>query len=530
MSYSLNPYTGPWTKDEAGHLLRRTMFGPTHQQMLDVASGGMNATVSALMNTPTVGVPLSFDADESIVAYGQTWINSFFPEDDIEQGKVSTARVKSLYAWLMETLNNEQGSLSICEKMTLFWQNHFGVTTTGDPRGTYDYINLLRTNSLGNLKQLVKDVTIHPVMLVFLNGNTNTKWQPNENFARELLELFTVGKGPQLAVGDYTNYTENDIAECAKVFTGFKVRGARSSTEAYYAEFDDNSHNDELKTLSNKFGSVDIQANGENEYADLIDIVFMQDEVSKHICRKLYRYFVGSEISSDVENSVIAGLATTLKDNNHEIQPVLEQLLKSEHFYDETHRGCLIKSPLEMIFSFLNGSETDGEYDINTRYQMYLSVYHQAGNLDQKYLAPPSVAGWPAYYQGPSYTRLWLNASLVAGRFDLIDWLVRRNGIQKNDEKFRVEGLVFVNNLSNPHSPALVIDDMIDVFLPKGTTDSQKLTLKDILTGDLPDFEWTVQYEEYLTNPNDLTYTEPLINKIKETLSALFLLPEFQTM
>jgi len=531
ISYNLSPYAGVWSKTEAGHLLRRTMFGPTNQQMLDAVSNGMDATVTALMNIPVLSQPLSYDADESIVSPGVTWVNALFPTDDILRNETQQARTRSLYGWLMERLNNEQSNVSIAEKMCLFWQNHFGTTLTADARGSYNYLTLFRDSALGNFKQLVKDVTIQPDMLVFLNGNQNSVQSPNENFARELLELFTIGKGPQIAVGDYTNYTEYDISECAKILTGYTVKGNRSSTETTnYSEYVDSRHNGTVKTLSSKFANAEIQPNGASEYADLIDVIFLQDEVSKYICRKIYRYFVSSEITSEVENNIIVGLATTLRNGNHEIQPVLEQLLKSEHFYDVSHIGCLIKSPIEMIFSFLNGSETKADYDLDTRYQMYLSLFWQASNLDQQYTSPPSVAGWPVYYQEPAFTRLWLNASLIKGRMDLIDWLVARNGIQKNDEMFRVEGLNFVNNLPNANNATSVIDNMVDVFLPKGTTDTQKLNLKSVLTDGLPDFEWTMEYEDYLSNSSDPVYVDPIIKRIKDTLNALFLLPEFQTM
>jgi len=530
ISYNLLPYSGAWTKVEAGHLLRRTMFGPSNQQMLNAVSNGLNSTVSSLMNIPLVDKPLSFRDEEGIASIGSTWVTSLYPVDNEMKNNTNTARVKSLNAWIMENINNEQNDLSIAEKMCLFWQNHFGVSPTADARGSFNYLVLLRQHALGNFKELTKAVSINPEMLVFLNGNKNSVASPNENFARELLELFTIGKGPQVGPGDYTNYTEYDISECAKILTGYIVKGNRSSTEtSNYAEYVDFKHDGTIKTLSSKFGNAEIQPNGADEYADLLDVIFLQDEVSKHICRKLYRYFVGSEISTKVEDNVISGLSTTLKDNSFEIKPVLEQLFKSEHFYDESLRGCLIKSPLDMFFSIWNGTQTKADYDLDTRYNMYLAVYYQGNKLDQAYLKPTSVAGWPAYYQEPSYTRLWLNASLIKERFDIIQWWVKRGGIKKNGLSFSVEGLFFLNNLPKANNATSVIDNMVEVFLPKGTTASQKLNLKSILTDGLPDFEWTIQYNEYLLNLDDPVYVDPIVKRIKETLAALFILPEFQT-
>lgn len=529
VSYSLNSYSGSWTKEEASHLLRRTMLGPTYQQIQDAVSDGMNSTVNSLLSLTTVPLPITFRADDIMVGVGQTWINSFYPASDTAKAESQQSRKRSLYGWLMQNMNNEQEGLSINEKMMIFWTNHFGITTTADARSEYDYFKLLRESALGNFKRLVKDVTIHPQMLIFLNGNTNTKWQPNENFARELLELFTVGKGPQIGPGDYTNYTEYDIQECAKILTGYLVTGYRSTYENHISQFDATRHDESVKTLSSKFGNAVIQPNGANEYSDLIDVIFNQEAVSKYICKKLYIYFVKSEVTPEVESNIINGLAETLRNNNYEIQPVLEQLLKSEHFYDVSVRGCLIKSPIEFIFSMFNGSLTKADFDNSTNYEMYLSVYWQADALDQNVTAPPSVAGWPTYYQEPAFSRLWLNASLINERFGLIQWWVTYSGINKNGERFQVLGLDLVKSLSSPQDPVAVIDDLVDIFLPKGTTDTQKASLVKVLTDDLPDFEWTLQWTDYIANPNDEDMEEAVIRRIKETLTALFQSPEFQT-
>ena len=136
-----------------------------------------------------------------------------------------------------------------------------------------------------------------------------------------------------------------------------------------------------------------------------------------------------------------------------------------------------------------NRSLTKADFDISTKYEMYLSVYWQADALDQNITAPPSVAGWPTYYQEPAFSRLWLNASLINERFGLIQWWVTYSGINKNGERFQVLGLDLVKSLSSPQDPVAVIDDLVDIFLPKGTTDTQKASLVKVLTDDLPDFE-----------------------------------------
>jgi uncharacterized protein (DUF1800 family) len=298
--------------------------------------------------------------------------------------------------------------------MLFFWQNHFGVTTSGDARAMYQFISVLQQHALGNVKALVKAVATDPCMLIFLNGSTNTVFSPNENFGRELLELFTIGKGPQLAAGDYGNYTEQDVAAAAKIFTGFTVQGVRSATQTQVtSQFMPLLHDNSTKTLSYHFNSQQISPNGANEHLNYIDLIFAQPETAKYICRKLYRYFVNYDISPWVETNIIAALAQTLISSNFEIQPVLSQLFGSEHFYDISVRGAIIKSPLEAIFYMFNSSQSMLNLDLQTNYQMYLAMYTVADQMGQEYGAPPSVAGWTAYYQAPAFSKLWINSTYL---------------------------------------------------------------------------------------------------------------------
>jgi len=529
ISYSLTPYTGPWTKVEAAHLLRRLMFGPTNQQMLDAVSNGMNATLTSLLQIPAVGEPLAVSSDETIVPFGTSWVNSVYPLDTSQSQLVDNARFISLVGYHYERMNKEQ--FSIAEKMSLFWVNHFGATATFDARASYDYYALLRANSLGNFKQLVKDVTINPNMLLFLNGASNNLYSPNENYAREVLELFTIGKGPQVGVGDYTNYTEADVAAGAKIFTGWIVEGLRSDTVTdVTATFTPALHDNSTKTLSAHFGGVSISANGANEYSDYIDIIFQQNEVARFICRKLYRYFVNYDLTATVESTVIQDMATTMLANNYEILPVLMELFSSEHFYDISVRGALIKGPLDMMYSMLNGTESQTNFDLATDYEMQLNVFWVAETLGQSYFEPPSVAGWPAYYQEPSFSKLWVNATHIKERFDISAWFAVLGGPLVNGNNFRLNVLTFLDNLSSPSDAVAVIDDMCDVFTPKNVDAVQKLILKAILTNSLPDFEWTLQYNDYVANPGDTTYSNPVKTRLELTLNRLFQMPEFHTM
>lgn len=529
VSFSMNPYTGPWTKAEAAHLLRRTMFGPTNQQILDAVADGMTTTVTNLLQIPAVSDPLAFDANETIVPFGTTWVNSVYPSDVAQAQLVETARLMSLGSWVIERINTEQ--VSIAEKMCLFWQNHFAATAGSDARATYDYHMLIRQYALGNFKQFVKDMTINPNMLLFLNGATNNVFFPNENFARELLELYTIGKGPQIGPGDYSNYTENDIFEAAKVLTGYYVDGLRSDTLTdVTAVYNSILHDSSTKTLSYHFGNASITDNGANEYGDLIDIIFQQNECANFICRKLYRYFVNYDLTTDVETNVIPDMASTLIANNYDILPVMSELLQSEHFYDIAIRGAIIRGPLDMVFSMFNGTGTIPSFDLDTDSQMRLLLYGFCEQQGQSYAAPPAVAGWPAYYQTPAYSQLWINATTLKSRFEAATGLTFLTGIPINGENLRLDALNFLDNLSDPTQPSTIIDDLADVFAPKGLNVAQKLILQNLLLQGLSVSDWQMEYGLYLSDPLNPTYADPIRARVSAVLNYMFRMPEFHVM
>jgi len=529
VSYSMTPYTGQWTKAEAGHLLRRATFGATNQEILDAVANGMNATVSSLLQIPAIGDPLAYHPDETIVASGQTWVNAVYPTNPVSAQTVDVARQLSFAGWIMERINSE--SLTIAEKICLFWHNHFSANPGPDMRMAYDYHMLLRSHALGDFKEMVKDITVNPCMLIFLNGSSNNVFSPNENYGREFLELFTIGKGPQIGPGDYTNYTEDDVAAAAKIFTGYYVDGLRSDTlTSVSAVYDSILHDHTNKTLSSKFGNAVINANGGNEYIDFINVVFQEDEVANHICRKLYRYFVNYDLTAAVETTVIAEMATTMIANNYQILPVLTELFSSQHFYDISVRGALIKGPIDMLYTMLNSTSSEPTYTLATNYEMLLNIYIVGDALGQGYLIPPSVAGWPAYYQTPSFSKLWVNATHIKTRFDSSLWMTLGTGIPVNGENWKINALAFLDALSDPYQPATIIDDIIDVFCPKGLGVTQELTLYSILTSGITVSDWQMEYSAYQANIGNPTFEDPIRTRVELTLSRLFQMPEFQTM
>ena len=231
---------------------------------------------------------------------------------------------------------------SLTEKMTLFFHNFLATQTAviNDARYCYNNNALLRANSLGNFKTLLRGVTTDCGMLVYLNGNTNTAAAPNENYGREMQELFTVGKGPD------SLYTQADVEAAAHVLTGWKDNSTTISSV-----FNASHHDTTDKQFSAFYNNTVIKgqtgANGANETDQLIDMVFAQPECAKFFSRKLYTWFVYYDIDQNVEDNIITPLSQIIIQNNYDIIPALSALLKSEHFFDPLNMGCMIKNPID---------------------------------------------------------------------------------------------------------------------------------------------------------------------------------------
>lgn len=528
---SLPEYSGSWEATEAAYLLRRTVLGATLDQINEITQAGLQystSTLYLLYFDPILDFPYAFLPEETITPYGQTWVNKVYPSDQQSRIDHENARKDSLEAWLFERLNNSE--LNIRNKMMLFLHNHFAVKFSPDSRATFDYFKLLFDYSVGNFKELVKKMTINPSMLLFLDGAYNTQGSPNENYAREFLELFTIGKGPQIGEGDYSNYTEDDVRAVAKAFTGWKVQGILSDSEpSVTSYFEENDHEQGDKVLSYHFNNSVITYNGSLEYSDVIDIIFEQKETARFICRKLYRWFVNADIDTYVEENIISVMTDTLYDNNYEIWSVLIELFRSEHFYQPEFRGAIIKNPFELIFSQFNSLGSKPPFDFEASYNKYLTISLSSTSMGANILIPHSVSGWPAYYQAPQFYKLWINSSLIKTRLDFSRKITVGEGVvDLFDQAYEVDYLTFLNSLSLPSDPVQIINDLSLIFCSIDLDQTKKEILKSILTDGLPDFEWTVQYNEYQQNPDDPVFSNPIKEKVTQTLLQLFKFPDFQ--
>ena len=261
-----------------------------------------------------------------------------------------------------------------------------------------EYVNCLQRNSLGNFRTFVSEIGLTSAMLRYLDGAFNNRQRPNENYARELYELFTLGEG--------NGYTEEDIIETARALTGYVNRGEVGCT---MITFDPERHDPDAKTIMGQTGNWG--------YDDVIDVLFAQrtNEIANFICMKLYEFFVHPDSSDDAGNAqtIIAGMANTFVANNFDIAPVLSELFKSEHFFDETAIGVIIKSPFDLYLGLLK--ETGFTYDDGT----VINSIDAARLIGQELFSPVDVAGWQR-------DRMWINTNFMIGRWLTMEVFLER--------------------------------------------------------------------------------------------------------
>lgn len=540
MAY-LSKYSGTWTVTEANHLLKRASFGCSQETILEALNLGLNNTIEKLFEVkPLPDPPLKYEFDgnernqvnDPDVNYGETWVNAsplpILPTQQ-EINKAIRARNRSLYAWSF--IQMQESGISIREKLTLFWHNHFVCVNTNPHREFY-YINTLRENALGNFKELTKLITIDPNMLLYLSGNQNTNDAPNENYARELLELFTLGKGAAVGNGDYTNYTEDDIVEIAKILTGWRVKGLQNP-DTLIPVFSNYKHTKGSKTLSHRFNNAVIEENGEEEYKDLIDVIFEQEECSKFIMRQFYKWFVNSEISNEIEINVISPLAENLRTNNYDIIPALKILLASEHFFESTF--CMIKSPIDLMLSVTKSLLFSGPTTtIKEQYDYALVLYSACLDLNQDIFHHPDVAGWKAYYQAPLFYKSWVNSFLLPKRLDYCRIIVTGGDLVINDVTYTIPPLIPVltiaSKIENATDPNILIQSLSNLLFNYKVTEEQIVSLKEFLIPGLPDFEWTVEYSEYLADKTNTSLMISVDKKLRSLVSIMVQMSEFQIM
>ena len=527
----LTPYAGSFGTNEVIHLLKRTMFGAVKADVDYFKTKTLSQAVNELLTIPVTqpSPPVknyassvtAGDPDQGIVA-GSTWVNT-----NTTDGTVDSLRVSSFKSWWMGLMINQ--NKNILEKMVLFWHNHFATETNGIGRAIWSFQNndVLRKNALGNFKQFVKNITLDPGMLRYLNGYLNTNTAPDENYGRELQELFTIGKGIDNGTPPYT---ESDVKAAAKVLTGWTINNTTNTSTFNSAKHDINN-----KTFSAFYNNTVITgrsgAGGANELDDLINMIFATKESAMFICRKIYRWFVYYDIDATTEANIITPLAQIFRNNNYEIKPVLDALFKSEHFFDVLNQGCQIKSPVDLNVSLCReyGVVFPLTSDYVNAYYMWDYIRSQSSSMQQNIGDPPNVAGWASYYQAPQFYEIWINSDTLPKRNQFSDTLAN-NGYTRNGKNIKIDFIAFAKTLPNPGDPNELINDSITYLfrMPLTLTSKNQLKTDILLSGQSQDHYWTDAWVSYIANPNDTVNATIVKNRLRDLYQYLMRLAEYQ--
>lgn len=545
----LAPYTGTWNTSTVLHLLRRTQFGYKFSSVNGLEQVGMNTAVSSILTVPvqSINPPVNYYqnvfADEGNVPYGSDWTQHAFNSGSVGS-TTNFHRMNGVSYWNLGLGLNQ--SSNIREKMTWFWYHLIPIDfntvrasqnaycATNSARISYEYIQNFRTNALGNFKTLIRSIATQPAMMYYLNNQANTNSAPDENFAREIMELFTLGKDP------LSQFTESDVVAAAKVLTGWRVQNlnAHPTTTSFVASL----HNTSTKSFSSFFNNAVITNVGSAELDAFIDLIFSKSQVvSEYICRRLYRYFVYYDIDANIEANVIVPLAQHFVANNWEIAPVLDKLFKSQHFYDMANYGVYIKSPFDLVLGSLRmfniNSSVSNPTNYHAQYYVWAALHsNYLTTMDQNMGSVPNVAGWPAYYQNPNFHEYWINSNTIQKRAAFMDAIFNGFNLTYNGLTTRIEVdvIAWVSQFSPTvvPDPDALVNECVKYLLPVDLSAAVKTNLKvqNLLSNQTNNSYWTTAWLNYTSNPTNASYTAIVKTRLKSLLLAITQLAEYQLM
>lgn len=461
-----------WTYREAKHLLNRAGFGGSPGEVHALHGRGRHGAVKWLVEPgespetppmPSWAEPEHFLAEmrENLklrsegrrkqvgmspaeAAMAKKKLRKEFAKDWKDQGR------QGREWWFRKMLKTEA---PLREKMTLFWHDHFATSMRKVKRPELMMVQnrLFRENAIGGFKVLAQAIVRDPAMMLYLDTNKSDKTEPNENFAREVMELFTLGEG---------NYTELDVKEAARAFTGYRLNRYDGSVMQVERRWDPGE-----KTIFGESGRF----NG----TDVISLILKQEKCAGFIGAKLWRYFVSDQVDSLLE----AKLGEILLQSGYEVKPLLETIFLSREFYSDAAMGTQIKCPVQYLVQMLKELEV-------TEPPLGFPLIGQV-QLGQILFAPPNVAGW-------DWGKAWINTSTLLARYNLAGSLVNgtrsmgRTGRafgQKGRSAGNNYGLSVINHgeiagESVGEEPAVLVDELIARFF---TVDIQKKTRESFM-------------------------------------------------
>jgi hypothetical protein len=565
---SLNPLTGALGKRLAAHLLRRATYKVTPDRIDSFASLTPAQAVDKLFTEAPLKYPdgpiLIDDAEypNGIPAFilGNTRDS---PSRRLYGASGHNNHKPANYAhnWRMvESLDDATAKWKV-----IHWLSSLFVTgpifKLKNIRIYYHW-RLLEKMSFGNLRTLAEKITRDNLMLTYLDNTYNVKTAPNENYAREFLELFTILKGPVRGIGDYTNYTEADISTAARVLTGFvdDENNVDPDTGIVQGRADISRHDTGDKTFSAAFGNRIIRGattedDMKRELRDFVKMVYDQDATAKSFARRMYLFFVGDKINPEIENDIITPLANQLKTNGYRHIPVLKTLLESQHFYDRDDNnsnneiiGAKIKSPLELLLqtaNLLNLSNSNSADYKRIFYQDTDAYHNHTDPIGMSLFGPPTVEGYAGFYKEPDFSKNWFSNNYLYKRYSFGKSFVRGKIFDSNEYfPFKVDLLLWAKNhvdlqgapgthdastgTFNPigvSNATYLVDMMLTYFLSEMPTGDRRDYFMNTLLGGLHQINWYYEWKTYLeTGKGDGAQLG-----LERLFTAITVSPEFQT-
>lgn len=578
-NYSLSPYTGPFGDIQKNHLLNRTLIGKSSNDLKKIKDLTIDQVIDKIFQEEQTPKNPTYDFyhinDKDSVKQQQ--IERGVPDKYlkfVDNGneylhlnyQLLSIRYTSdnVSAWRLKNILNQ--NTSIHWKLWLFLHTLIPVNqyAVGKGKAMYEYTMKLFNHAFSNYKTLIYNITTDWGMLHFLNLTLSKKENPDENFARELLELYTVGKEGG------SKFSENDVREVSKILTGWHAANGGEYEQSismdeiykdgpFYSWFDPNNHDSSDKKLSSYFNNdIVLGREGEDgklELNDLLDIIFNNNDTSKYISRRIYQFFVNPIITNEIEEKIITPLSKVFIDSNFSISETLKVLVRSEHFFDSNNYNSMIKSPLDFFSSIFK--------ELHLKYVQSPTAYEPGGggfqlhyalqdpnskdfyiySQFQNYLVqtgfdlsfPPSVSGWKPYYQKPIYDMFWINSFTLKKRAQLSqnmvgEFHVYMKGLNTSPgtDVIQCDLYEYISSIYDFKNINSFVEGILKRFSNSNVGHETKEIIKKSILNDKSDHYWRDIIEDYERTNNKPEY-DILEQKVKLVLSRVFQLEEINT-
>ena len=553
----LEPYTREFGPVQKKHLLNRTMVGMAKRHMDDLEDLTLDEAIDLIFTPEELGEPVN---DYFFTITNEQW-NEKYGRDDVGPGEPFVYKDCVRYGYNEECGEHQRfravdsffrkniyyQNTSIHWKMYLFLHNLLPTNTApGGYKARFGYLKLIFDSCFEDYRKTIYDITINPSMLEYLNLGLSRKETPDENYAREVQELFTVGKRP------FSKYTEEDVREVARALVGWQINwDSRFDEGLVTSRFEKWNHDTEDKQFSSFYNNTIIKGregeDGAKELDDVIEMIFNTEESAIYLSSRLYQFFVYHDISDTVEENIIKPMAKVMRENNFSLMEPLKLLLKSEHFFDTSFYNSMIKSPQDFVYGMLkefdmfNGDiqnyqqQQNGNVNytpperltnpISKWYYFDNQIQWNLWRLGMQVGNPPSVSGWPAYYQAPVYDLFWVNSKTIQERVNFTQ-LVTQWGLWMDDGNHltldRVEYILTYQSVDNLDG---LIQELANRFLGGDVPLKTKDRIKQNVLNGVNDSYWTNAVNDYKNNPSQQNRNN-LDWRLQELLSKLFQLGE----